>query len=179
MTDASQNKGRIVLGEGRFLSLLSVNGWEFTERHAATHVVSIWAVNSDRELVLTDQFRQSIETNVIDLPAGLCGDLPEASDEPFAVAAERELLEETGYAAESLREVMTFPTSPGMANEKVTLFEASGLKRVEEGGGDDSEQIEVIHVPLDDLRATLNEWTASGLTVDPKLMAAAYLCGAP
>ena len=67
----------------------------------ATGVVAIVAVTPACELILTEQFRRSVNRRVIDLPAGLSGDGPES--EELVTAARRELIEETGYEARRLK----------------------------------------------------------------------------
>ena len=42
-------------------------------------------------------------------------------------AAKRELLEETGYVAQSWRELISFHTTPGGNDETITVFVAEGL----------------------------------------------------
>ena len=121
------NKPR-VLGAGRWLRLVEVDGWEFVERVKATGVVAIVAVTPDGELILTEQFRRSVNGRVIDLPAGLAGDGPES--EELVTAARRELIEETGYDARRFTLLAHAPTSPGLTTEVVSFFRAAGLKKV-------------------------------------------------
>lgn len=51
-------------------------------------------------------------------------------DESPAAAAERELVEETGYRAASLQALGRFYTSPGMSDEMMYAFVATGLTQV-------------------------------------------------
>ena len=71
-----------------------------------------------------------------------CAGKLERGEDP-ALAAARELEEETGRSATSIRKVGTFYTSPGFADELMHVFEARGLsevpRRLELG-----EQIEVV-----------------------------------
>jgi ADP-ribose pyrophosphatase len=99
----------VVLGAGHWLRLVHVDGWEFVERVKATGVVAIVAVTPDGELILTEQFRRSVNGRVIDLPAGLAGDGPES--EELVTAARRELIEETGYDARRFTLLAHAPTS--------------------------------------------------------------------
>ena len=84
--------------EGRYLSLRERDGWEFASRSNASSVVVLVAVTPAEEIVLVEQYRKPVEARVIELPAGLVGDLGDP-DEPILDAAARELEEETGYAA--------------------------------------------------------------------------------
>lgn len=174
MTDSVDNK---TLHQGRFLSLVSQNGWEFASRVGSTGVVAIIACTADDEVLLIEQFRPPVGKIVIEIPAGLAGDIAGSESEAFAEAAHRELLEETGYAAASMRELQTGPSSAGLTDELITFFEATGLTKEHEGGGDDSESITVHKVPRADLRAWLAEQAASGKLIDPKIAAALWMSG--
>jgi ADP-ribose pyrophosphatase len=163
------------LFQGRFLSLVSQNGWEFTTRVGSTGVVAIIACTDDDEVLLVEQFRPPVGKTVIEIPAGLAGDITGSETEAFETAARRELLEETGYAAVSMRELQTGPSSAGLTDELITFFEATGLTKEGEGGGDDSESITVHKIPLTDLRDWLDQQAASGKLIDPKIAAGLWM----
>jgi len=158
---------------GRYLSLLERDGWEFASRSNASGVVVIIAVTDEREIVLVEQYRKPVGANVIELPAGLVGDLNDP-DESELDAARRELEEETGYAATDLKVLMACPSSAGMSDEIITFVLATGLQRVGPGGGDASEEIEVTAVPIDQASAWLARQQAEGKPMDPKIYAALY-----
>ena len=63
-------------------------------------------------------------------------------DEDPAIAALRELQEETGYRAEKLEKLVDFFTSPGVVKEKIHIYMASGLTFV----GQDLDADEFINV---------------------------------
>jgi len=159
--------------KGRYLSLLERNGWEFASRSNATGVVVLVAVTDSREIVLVEQFRKPIGMDVIELPAGLVGDLDDTS-ETTLVAAARELEEETGFTAAHMEILMECPSSAGMSDEVVSFVRASGLHRTGPGGGDDSEDIRVHTVPLDRVDNWLQEQADAGKPMDPKIYAALY-----
>ncbi|NQV24051.1 MAG: NUDIX hydrolase [Rhodopirellula sp.] len=174
MPDASDTKTHFA---GRFLNLVSKNGWEFATRTGSTGVVAIVAITDDDHVLLVEQFRPPVGKFVIEIPAGLAGDIAGSESEAFAEAARRELLEETGYAAASMRELQTGPSSAGLTDELITFFEASRLTKVDEGGGDDSESITVHAIPRAELRAWLTQQAASGKLIDPKIGAALWMAG--
>jgi ADP-ribose pyrophosphatase len=169
-------RGR-VLAQGRYLTVVDDDGWEYVTRHGIKGIVVLVAITSDRELVLVEQHRQPVGKPVIELPAGLVGDIPGQEDETLLRAAHRELVEETGFEAREIVELESGPVAVGVSDEVVTFFEARGLTRVGPGGGDDSEDIEVHVVPLAKLGAFLAEKQAAGLAVDPKIFAGLYLVG--
>ena len=167
------NEGDVRIGEGRFLRLVSRDGWELVQRTNASGVVIIVGVTDSQELILVEQYRPPLQSRVIELPAGLAGDIPGQESEALALAAARELEEETGFQASAIRPVASGPVSAGITDEQVTIFLATGLSRVGPGGGDDSEDITVHLVPL----ASAGDWLSSprdGVMVDPKVYAALY-----
>jgi ADP-ribose pyrophosphatase len=163
-----------VLAEGRFVRLVRRDGWEWAERTNNSGVVAIVAITAEAEIVLTEQYRLPVGARVLEPPMGLSGDLDGAESEDLHEAARRELLEETGYAAARLEWLGEGPTSAGLTNEVVTFFLARGCRRVARGGGDESEDIEVHVVPLDQADAWLEGKRASGVLLDPKVFAALY-----
>ncbi len=161
---------------GRYLGMKERQRWEYAFRTNASGVVVLVPVTSDGELVLVEQYRIPVKSRVLELPAGLVGDTSDG-DEDFKTAAQRELLEETGYQAESLEELLTCPSTPGMADEMVTIYYASGLERVGPGGGDGNENITVHHVPLESAVEWLDARQAEGFMLDPKIYAGLYWAG--
>jgi len=168
-----------VLAEGRFLRFVDDGGWEYVTRPNATGVVVIVAVTPDDRLILVEQLRPAVRARVVELPAGLAGDIAPYGGEPLEAAAHRELVEETGYAADEMVRLAEGPVAVGVASEVVTFFHARGLRRVGPGGGDANESITVHEVPLKDLRAWLSEKQKQGAMVDPKLFAGLYLISEP
>lgn len=163
-----------ILGAGRRLRLVSDRGWEYVERLNASGVVAIVAVTAASELILTEQFRRSVAARVIDLPAGLVGDLKTNHGEDFLAAARRELTEETGYDARRFQFLCQSPTSPGLTSETVAFVRAMGLKKVGEGGGVDGEQITVHSIKLAAADAWLRRRARSGVQIDCKTYVGLY-----
>lgn len=158
-----------MLWEGRHLRMMNIDGWEYASRRVASGVVAIIAITDDGKIVLVEQYRPPLGRLTIELPAGLAGDLTDAADEDLQTAAERELLEETGYRAARWRRIGDGASSSGLTDEVVTLFVATGLERVESGGGDDSELITIHQTPLDGLITWLDEQRRTGRAVDIKV----------
>jgi len=59
----------------------------------------------------------------------------------------------------------------------LSFFLARACRKVARGGGDDTEDIEVHVVPLDQAHAWLQGKRADGVLVDPKIYAALYFAG--
>ncbi len=161
---------------GRYLGLKERESWEYAFRTNARGVVVLVPVTDAGELVLVEQYRIPVKSRVMELPAGLVGDTDDR-EETLKTAAQRELIEETGYRASVLEELLTCPSSPGMANEMVTIFFACGLERVGPGGGDGNEDITVHHVPLQSAAEWLQARITEGLMLDPKIYAGLYWAG--
>ena len=166
------------LYQGKYLQMVRQGRWEYVERVRVTGVVGIVAMTEQRKVILTEQFRIPIGKTAIELPAGLAGDIVGAELEDLTEAARRELLEETGYDATHFELLTIGPTSAGLTNELIHLYLATGLHRVSDGGGDESEEIIVHEIPLDALPAWLLGKTAEGCLIDTKVFAAMYFLGA-
>jgi ADP-ribose pyrophosphatase len=166
-----------ILLETRWLGLYRIGTWDFVRRPNAEACVGILAITPAQEIILVEQFRIPMQRHVIEIPAGLVGDEPEYAGESLAETASRELLEETGYRAGAMRQLIATPTSAGMSSEFTHLFHATDLVRETEGGGLAGEAITVHHVALSNLRAWLTEQETAGKLVDFKIHAALWLAG--
>lgn len=170
---------RRVLHRGRYLSLLDDDGWELASREGATGVVAIAAIEgtptTGGHLVLVEQHRPPFGGPVLELPAGLVGDTDPG--ESSLVAAQRELLEETGLKADEWQFIAEGPVSAGLTDETVSLWLARGLTAVAPGGGVDGEGIRVHRLPLATAHAALEAHRARGLAVDHKVLTALWLAG--
>ena len=122
----------------------------------------------DGHVLLVEQYRVPLGRDCIELPAGLVGD--DSAGEAAAVAATRELEEETGYRAGTMVSLGEYHSSPGMVSESFTLFRAGALEKVGDGGGVPGENITVHRVPLDGIAAFVAEERAAGKAVDVKLL---------
>jgi ADP-ribose pyrophosphatase len=155
-----------------WLSLHRIDHWDFVKRPHSDAAVGILAITEEQEIVLVEQYRIPMQKRVIELPAGLVGDEPEFAHESLAESAGRELLEETGYAAASIKALLSSPTSSGMTSETTHLFSATGLTKTQEGGGVAGEEISVHRIPIADLRHWLLAQEQGGKSVDLKIYAA-------
>jgi ADP-ribose pyrophosphatase len=165
---------KTTLFAGKFLALVREGRWEYAERVNASGAAIIVAVTDDQKLLLVEQERIPCCARTIELPAGIIGDEPGAGDESHAVAARRELLEETGYDAEMIEPLTTGPASSGLTSEIVTLFRAKRLRRTGKGGGVAHEEITVHEVPLSNVHEWLQNKARDGVLIDPKIYAGLY-----
>ena len=153
--------------EGRFLAARRRGKWEYVSRTRGVHAAVILAVD-DGDVILVEQYRVPLGRNCLELPAGLVGD--ELEGEEAAIAAIRELEEETGYRAERMTDLGLYYSSPGMVSEGFTLLRAEGLERAGAGGGVAGEDIEVHRVPLGEVPAFVAEKRAEGCAIDVKML---------
>jgi ADP-ribose pyrophosphatase len=98
----------------------------------------------DGRVCLIRNFRIAVNQTLIELPAGTL-----EPPEPPAVTAERELIEETGYRAKKIELLHAFFLSPGILDEKMHLYVATGLT-AGETAREEGEEIENWLVPFEE-----------------------------
>lgn len=76
----------------------------------------------DGRICLIRNYRVAVGRWLLELPAGTL-----EPDEPPQKTAERELIEETGYRAQNVLPLCQFFMSPGILNERMHAFVATGL----------------------------------------------------
>ena len=121
---------------------------EEVEREVVSHFGAVGIVAHGEGVVyLVRQPREAVgDDALLEIPAGK---LDVEGESPLETA-KRELAEEIGKAASEWTELKRFYTTPGWADEEFTLFLATGLSD-ERAEADDTESIEIVEWPLDDL----------------------------
>ncbi|MDQ4123632.1 MAG: NUDIX hydrolase [Acidobacteriota bacterium] len=104
---------------------------------------NIIPITKDDEVVLIEQFRQGTEAPSLEIPGGIVDE-----DETPEEAAERELLEETGYAANEIIFLGKSHPNPAIQNNFVYHFAAFGCEKKQEPQFDSSEHCVERIVPL-------------------------------
>jgi ADP-ribose pyrophosphatase len=84
--------------------------------------VTILPLLDDGLLCFVENYRVAVGERLVELPAGTL----EPPEEPIKTAL-RELAEETGYQAARIEHLATFCMSPGILDEKMYVYVASGL----------------------------------------------------
>jgi len=156
-----------VMWQGKYMTALRDGRWDYVQRARGMTAVVILAEH-EGQVVLVEQPRVAIGGRCLEFPAGLIGDV--GGDDNIEVAARRELAEETGFAAEHIDIVGEFYSSPGIMTESFTLVRASGLSRVNAGGGVDGEDIVTHLVARSEIADFIAAKRAEGVGIDVKLL---------
>ena len=106
--------------------------------------VCVAALTEKEELLFVEQFRYPYMETVLELPAGKL----EYGEDPFE-AGKRELLEETGAAAENYRDLGKLYPTPGYCGEIIHMYLAENLT-FSEPHLDEDEFLEVRRIPLEE-----------------------------
>jgi 8-oxo-dGDP phosphatase len=127
-------KGRPRRAKGAFVVLrtdqVRMPGGDVAPRDVLEHpgAVAVVALDDAGQVLLIRQYRHPAGHLLWEIPAGL-RDVP---GEPPHRTGERELREETGYAARTWHVLAESFTSPGISTERVIVYLARGLAQVPE-----------------------------------------------
>jgi ADP-ribose pyrophosphatase len=143
--------------EGGIINLrvdsLKSPGGDETIREVVEHNggVVIAGQTSSGNVLLVRQYRYSIDMELLELPAGRI----EKGEDPFK-AAQRELTEETGFEAQTWRELSRMYSAPGFCDEVLYMYQATELvfkgKKL-----DFDEETEVVELSLDEAWLMIND----------------------
>jgi ADP-ribose pyrophosphatase len=123
---------------------------------------------ADPQVLLLRQYRYAADAVLYEIPAGRLdpGETP-------ADCARRELLEETGCAAEQFEALTTIYTTPGFTDERIHLFMATGLKQ----GATRWEADEFIEVEVLSISRVLELIRAREITDSKSIVALLFVAG--
>lgn len=106
----------------------------------------VLALTDAGDAVMVEQYRYGIDRVLLELPAGAI----DPGEEPLA-AAQRELLEETGYRARQWRRLGQLAVEPGRHTNYGHLYVALGCEKVAEPDLDATEDLRLRQIPAGSL----------------------------
>jgi len=110
-------------------------------------VLAVDDSHSTPRVLLERQYRHAAGNYLWELPAGRID-----PGEKELKAAQRELIEETGYRARHWRRILKFYASPGFVAETMSVYLATGLRE----GEAEPEEDEIIHMRMVPLPTVVN-----------------------
>ena len=124
--------------------------WDFIQHKGAAACI---AVKENGNLVMVRQYRNALERETIEIPAG--GINP---GEDMQTAALRELEEETGYKAGKFSFLLSIRTTVAFCNERIDIYLAENLIPGKQEL-DEDEYVDIVEYSLDELLAMIDEGT--------------------
>ncbi len=121
----------------------------------------------EKNIIFIRQFRPVINSYLYELPAGTLN-----IKENILACAKRELIEETGYSSGKIKKIGAIVPVPGYSTEKIFIFKAQDLKKVDHKNEPD----EVIIVEKMNRQHVLKLFR-SGKIIDAKTICALAMCG--
>ena len=120
----------------------------FTVLNAPDWAIIIPVIDTERgkEFVMVRQWRHGVQDLSLEFPGGVF-DLGETAEK----AALRELEEETAYTADKIIKLGAFNPNPAIMSNKVHIFLAYDLKRLESQHLDEDEYVDVEMIPEKDV----------------------------
>lgn len=105
------------------------------------------ALTEEGEVLMVRQYRHPIKETLIEIPGGFLD-----KNESPEIAMKRELLEETGYEFSSVVKVGIIAANPGVLDNYTYLFLATGGRKTSEQKLDDTEELEVEKISVQELK---------------------------
>lgn len=117
--------------------------WDFIKHKGAAAVLP---VTDDGKIIMVKQYRNAIERDSLEIPAGGRN----SADEPTIIAAARELEEETGYSSDNLELLLSTVPAIAYSSEVIDIYIARNLKPSKQHL-DEDELVDVFEYTLDEL----------------------------
>lgn len=150
--------------------LIGTQGWYTYQIVRHPGGAAVLPLHEDGSVTLIRQLRPAVGEFLLELPAGRL-----APGEDPRLAAGRELVEETGLSAAALESLGVVHSSPGVFDEVIHLYLATGLTQGE-AKPEDYEEISCVRLPLAEALKMAEEGTITdGKTITALLRARRYL----
>lgn len=114
--------------------------------------VNAFALTKEGKVIMVKQYRHGIETVEIELPGGVIED-----GETREEGVRRETLEETGYTFQNIEFLGKISANPSTTNNFMHMFLATGGEKVAEQKLDESEEVEVEFMSIDEVKQLVKE----------------------
>lgn len=125
--------------------------------------VNVIAITQEGQFIMEKQYRHGLAVNSIELPCGVM----EKGETPLE-AAQRELLEETGYGNGRWSKLMTIAPNPGSMSNLTHCFLAVGVEKISDQSLDATEELTVHLMSEDEIKSLLeNDQIYQALMVAP------------
>jgi 8-oxo-dGTP pyrophosphatase MutT (NUDIX family) len=115
--------------------------------------VNVIPMTADNEVVMIRQYRHGSKEITFEIPGGL------VDEKDHREAALRELLEETGYAGDSIELIGSVNPNPAIFNNYCHTYLVENAKKVAEKSLDPNEDIEVMHMPIREIPQLIRKGT--------------------
>ncbi|GFO68708.1 ADP-ribose pyrophosphatase [Geomonas limicola] len=150
--------------------LIGSQGWYTYQIVRHPGGAAVLPLHEDGSVTLIRQLRPAVGEFLLELPAGRL-----APGEDPQLAAGRELVEETGLSAGTLESLGVLHSSPGVFDEVIHLYLATGLTQGE-AEPEDYEEISCVRLPLEEALKMAEEGAITdGKTITALLRARRYL----
>jgi ADP-ribose pyrophosphatase len=136
-----------------YLDEVSLRNGRISRRICVDHpqAAAIVPFVSDNEIIMVRQYRYALRRETLEIPAGKM-DKGEGPEE----CIKRELVEETGFEAKSIKWLYTYAPAIGYSNELIHLYLGRDLKKLEENI-DDSEISSLEILPLEEVLGMIRD----------------------
>ena len=114
--------------------------------------VNVIAITKDGQFVMERQYRHAARKISLELPCGVM----EEGETPLE-AAQRELLEETGFGGGQWKKLMELSPNPSAMSNTTNCFLAIGVEKIAEQHLDETEELSVLFMTKEEVKRMLNE----------------------
>ena len=112
-------------------------------RLSAPEWINVIALTPKNEILLVEQYRVGVDETTLEIPGGMA----DAHEETLK-AAQRELLEETGYGSDQWIKLGETSSNPAIQTNFTHLYLAKDCRKIQEPENDGNEDIQTHIIPL-------------------------------